>query len=113
MRTPYGAECQFYYEDFARGRNRQECRLVQGRPSGNDWTPGLCKTCPVPAILRANACPNMVLEGAVKKRFLGLSRNLAVTAFCTKAKQDVAEPQVGCGQCHGDSVIAQWLDQLD
>jgi hypothetical protein len=53
----------------------------------------------VPAILRANACSNMILEARVKRRF-GLLRRVAVQAFCTLTKEEVAEPMVGCGHCH-------------
>jgi hypothetical protein len=42
----------------------------------------------------------MVLEGRVEKRFLGMTRRVAVTAVCSKYLVDVAEPHVGCGHCH-------------
>ena len=99
MRTPAGTECKFYYEDFHRGRSRQECRLLQRNPASEPWRPSLCKTCPVPAILWANACPNMVLEGWVGRRW-GLLRQVKVRAFCTLSREEVAEPMVGCGRCH-------------
>ncbi|MBN1579085.1 MAG: hypothetical protein JXA89_00165 [Anaerolineae bacterium] len=99
MRTPAGIECRFYYQDFHRGRSVQECRLVQNNPDSQPWRPKLCKTCPVPAILRANACPNMVLTAWVGWRWL-LFRQVKVKAFCTYAKETVAEPMVGCGRCH-------------
>ena len=53
----------------------------------------------MPDILRANTCPNMILEARVKRRF-GLLRRVAVQAFCTLTKEEVAEPMVGCGHCH-------------
>jgi hypothetical protein len=99
MRTPAGVECRFYYEDFNRGREIQECRLIADNPRSGPWRPSLCKTCPVPAILRANACPNMVLEAWVGRRWLILGQ-VKVRAFCTLTQQPVAEPMVGCGHCH-------------
>jgi hypothetical protein len=27
-------------------------------------------------------------------------RRVQVSAFCEKTKRDVAEPQIGCGECH-------------
>jgi len=99
MRTPAGTECKFYYEDFHRGRSKQECRLIQRNPASEPWRPYLCKTCPVPAILRANACPNMVLEARVGRRW-GLLRQVKVQAFCLLAMEKVDEPMVGCGRCH-------------
>ncbi len=100
MRTPAGTECRFYYADYYRGRNKQECRLIQRNPNSERWTPGLCQTCPVPRLLLANACPHLVLEGRVAKGWGGLTRKVEVAAACTKHLVDVAEPAVGCGHCH-------------
>jgi hypothetical protein len=98
--TPAGQECRYYYEDYFRGRERQECRLIDQNPGSEPWRPELCKSCPVPGILRANACPNLVLEGSVKKGFLGLSRKVVVSAVCSKYLVEVDKPHVGCGHCH-------------
>ena len=100
MITPAGAECRYYYADYYRGRERQECRLLDQNPQSEPWRPELCKNCPVPGMLRANACPNLVLEERVEKRFLGLSRKVSVTAVCSKYLVAVPEPQIGCGHCH-------------
>ncbi|MGD8625828.1 MAG: hypothetical protein PVF47_16870 [Anaerolineae bacterium] len=100
MITPAGKECRYYYEDYNRGRQRQECRLLAQNPQSAPWQPALCQSCPVPGILRANACPNLVLEGRVEKRFLGLKRRVAVEAFCTKYLESGFDPHVGCGHCH-------------
>lgn len=100
MRTPAGVECRYFYGDYYRGKNHEECRLIGDVPPLGDWKPSLCFTCPVPAILRANACEFMVLHGEVK-RFLGVfKKQVVVSAYCTKSNQKVTEPQVGCGQCH-------------
>jgi len=74
--------------------------LLAQNPASESWRSELCKSCPVPGILRANACPHMVLEGQVKKGFLGLSRSVAVRAVCSKHLVEVSEPHVGCGHCH-------------
>jgi hypothetical protein len=110
MRTPAGTECRYYYEDFNRGRTTQECRLILGNPNSAPWKPGLCKTCPVPAILRANACPHMQLEAWVGRRRLVLPR-VRVRAFCRRTQrartnQVVADPMVGCGHCHEERMRA-------
>ena len=102
MRTPAGTECKFYFEDYFRGRERQECRLLALNPAGERWKPALCRKCPVPGILRANACRHLVLEARVVKTLAGLGRRVAVSAACTKSLQDVPRPEVGCGQCHAD-----------
>lgn len=100
MKTPAGAECKYFFGDYFRGRNHEECRLIGNNPPPNNWTPDLCQSCPVPGILRANACPFMELEGKVKRGFLGMGRRVIVTSYCTKAHQVVKEPEVGCGLCH-------------
>lgn len=99
MRTPAGKECRFYYENFHRGRSDQECRLIDNNPNSVDWRPQDCFNCPVPAILQANSDPNLVLEGTVRKGFLGFNRRIEVKAFCSKHLIDVPEPRVGCPQC--------------
>jgi hypothetical protein len=99
MRTPSGAECPYFYGDYARGRNREECRLLQG--ANLPWTPSLCATCPVPAIRRANACEFMQLRPTLARPLLNLFRKqVQVTAYCEKARKAVPEPEVGCGLCH-------------
>ena len=100
MRTPAGKGCSFYYEDFNRGRNIQECRLIERNRESPPWTPGLCQTCPVPDILQANACPNLMLDGQVAKRLFGLSQQVEVSGWCKEYFLEVEQPAVGCGHCH-------------
>ena len=99
MMTPYGQACTYYYQDFHRGRSLQECRLLQRQAKEERWQPALCRTCPVPAILRANACPRMVLEGQIR-RHLVFWRRTEVSAFCLETLEKVENPYVGCGRCH-------------
>jgi hypothetical protein len=98
MRTPAGQECPYYYADFHRGHNRQECRLVD--PAGPRWQPADCGRCPVPRILLANACPNLLLRATVRPGVLGIGRHVAVVASCQRYGTTVAEPEIGCGHCH-------------
>ena len=100
MITPAGAECRYYYADYYRGRDSQECRLIAQNRASEPWRPALCKSCPVPGILRANACPNLVLEGRVERRLLGLAHRVAASAVCSKHLVKVDAPHVGCGHCH-------------
>ncbi len=100
METPAGQECRFYFENFHRGRSVQECRLIQSNPRSPEWRPEDCFHCPVPEILQANSSPHLVLEGTVKKGFLGLvGRRVEVEAFCSRHLVDVPEPRVGCRRC--------------
>ena len=100
MRTPAGTECPHYFEDFHRGRGRQECRLVAQNPRSPTWKPDLCRTCRVPRILQANACPNLVLQASVLPGILGLGRRVEVRAECLMSLTDVSQPEIGCGHCH-------------
>lgn len=106
MRTPFGADCRYYYQDFHRGRSVQECRLVDGTSSAGSWRVDLCRECPVPGILRANGCQYMQLQGRVAKGFLGFGRHMEIVATCSRSEGVVREPYVGCGQCHLDSQAA-------
>lgn len=100
MRTPAGFECSFFFGDYYRGKNREECRLIGNAAPPHQWTRDLCKTCPVPGIQRANSCLDMDLTAQVKRQFLGFYKNVEVKAFCKKSNQDVADPFIGCGECH-------------
>ena len=100
MRTPAGFDCKFFYADYYRGRNKQECRLIARSANSEKWTPDCCRQCRVPKIIWANACPNLTLEARVVKTWLGLGHKVVVTAYCTKFPQDVREPEIGCGHCH-------------
>jgi hypothetical protein len=103
MRTPAGTECPYYYQDFYRGRSVQECRLIARNTRSEAWHPKLCQRCEVPAIRRANACPDMALEAQVVRRWLGLVRRVEVYAVCTEHHVKVENPYVGCGHCHSQA----------
>lgn len=100
MKTPAGRECPYFYGDYRRGRQQEECRLLDANPDGGRWRPPLCQTCPVPGIVQANACPNMALRARVGRRWLGFIEQVEVTAHCRQTHSDVAEPEIGCGHCH-------------
>jgi len=101
MKTPAGSECKYFYGDYYRGRAREECCLLAASTPPQPWRPDMCKTCPAPGILRANACEHVRLNARlVRSLMTGFKRRVAVTAFCEKAQRRVAEPQIGCGECH-------------
>jgi hypothetical protein len=106
MRTPFGQECRYYYQDFHRNRSLQECRLIAQSPTAQEWTPDLCRECPAPGMLRANGCQHLRLEGRVARGFLGIGRRVEVAAACVRSGGKVEQPHVGCGQCHLDTPIA-------
>lgn len=100
MRTPAGTECKFFYGNYFRGRKQEECRLIGNAPPPHHWTPDICAKCPIPGILRANACENIEYKAEVQRSLFGLIKRVEVTAYCKKSQQFVAEPHVGCGLCH-------------
>jgi hypothetical protein len=100
MRTPAGTECKFFYGNYFRGRKQEECRLIGNASPPHHWSPDLCKTCPVPGIIRANACPNLEIRAEVGGLIVNFRRRVKINSFCTKSGLPVAEPEIGCGQCH-------------
>jgi hypothetical protein len=99
MKTPAGKECPHFYGDYYRGRNVEECRLIQAQ--GGGWTRDLCATCPVPEIARANSCQYMKLRVTISRSVLTFfQRRVQVSAYCEKSNRAVTEPQIGCGECH-------------
>jgi hypothetical protein len=100
MITPAGSECPYYYQDFHRGRELQECRLIEQTPEGGIYSPDLCAKCQVPRIVQANACKNLHLEARASNGILGFRKGVQVSAFCIRSERDVKEPEIGCGECH-------------
>lgn len=100
MKTPAGHECRFYYQDYHRGRNLQECRLQKANPNSLPWEPRDCSTCPVPAILRANASVDLELTLTIRNKFLIFGRALDITAYCTRHRIPIEDPYVGCPRCN-------------
>lgn len=98
MRTPAGEECRYYYEDFNRGRQTQECRLIERDRESLPWTPDICGKCPVPSILRANGSPHLRLDLRIRKRF-GLLKTLDLHARCSKHDTPIEDPMRGCQRC--------------
>jgi hypothetical protein len=96
MKTPAGSECKYFYGDYYRGRDHEECRLL-----GAAWRRDLCRTCPVPSIGMANACESMQLRGEVTRPLgAAFQRRVTVTAFCEKTRRSGFDAHIGCGECH-------------
>jgi len=100
MRTPAGVDCPYFYGDYHRGKQIEECRLIGKNPSPQNWTADLCSRCPVPSIKRANACEFMVLTPVIKRKFGLFKRYVSINAYCKKSDETVKEPHIGCGICH-------------
>lgn len=102
MRTPAGKECRHYHEDYHRGKEVQECRLIRENPTSLRWRPVDCSSCTVPDILNANASPDLQLKVTVKPRLLGFGRLVEVTASCLKHRITVDDAFVGCPKCNAE-----------
>jgi len=114
MKTPFGRECKYFYSDYNRGRNQQECRLLLGKISPWRWQTTDCKLCTVPDILWANASEHLVLQAHIVRGFLGLSRRVEVSAHCRKHDVKILDPYVGCEACAVDRpALSSFLPQDD
>jgi hypothetical protein len=117
MRTPAGKECKFYYADYYRGRDIEECRLVKGNPDSLYWRPSDCQKCPVPDMLNANSSPDLELELTIKPRVLGFGRQLEVTGYCRRHQIPIENIYTGCPECNkerpGLDIFRQALDEND
>lgn len=117
MQTPAGKECKYYYQDFHRGRDVQECRLVKENLDSLRWHPKDCSTCPVPDILFANSSPYLDLKLTIQHRFLGFGRNLKLEASCVRHKITIPNPIVGCPHCAENrpalDLFRKALEQMD
>lgn len=95
--------CKFYHQDTHRRVTRKRCRLVGQSPDSEPWHEGLCKRCPVPAILKGNPCLHLALEGRVGRK-LGLFQRVEVYAVCTAKLAEVRNPggcRRGCSEYRG------------
>lgn len=100
MRTPAGKECSFFYGDYFRGREHEECRLLNSLAPPLPWRRALCETCPVPDIQRANACEEMVLTPRMTRPFPFTKQQVQVKTFCKCTERVGFDPYTGCGDCH-------------
>lgn len=117
MRTPAGKDCRYYYADFNRGRNVQECRLIKGNPESLPWKPNDCAKCSVPEILNANSSPNLDLKLTVKPRLLGLGRTLEIEAYCQKHHIPIENAYTGCPECNAErpglDIFREAIERID
>ncbi|MCE7984904.1 MAG: hypothetical protein DYG89_27335 [Caldilinea sp. CFX5] len=90
--------CRYFYGDYHRGRNREECRLLAANPDNErPWRRKLCDSCPVPTLLLSSNTPELVLEAEVKRKFLW--EQVEVTfAICQKHLVELSDPR-HCPEC--------------
>lgn len=102
MRTPAGAECALYYEDFARGKNVQECRAAREAGSAT-WRPEDCAGCPVPVVLAANGSPWLTVAIRIPNKRFRTRRRVTATFTCSLHGGPLADPNTGCSTCNADA----------
>jgi hypothetical protein len=100
MKTPYGKDCYYFYGNYYRGRNDEECRLLGEATPRLAWKRELCSACPVPEILIANACQYMDLVPRLERPFPFTKQIVSVKPYCRKEGRSGFDPHVGCGNCH-------------
>ncbi|HSF80961.1 MAG TPA: hypothetical protein VLA49_06990 [Anaerolineales bacterium] len=111
MRTPAGKECRYFYGDYYRGRQHEECRLLDAANPPLTWKPDLCTSCPVPGILQANACTYLQLKPSFARPFPFIRQEVRVSAYCQKTERTGFDPHIGCGECHPlPDIFAQIAD---
>lgn len=96
MTTP--VDCKYFYGDYFRGRNHEECRLLEASPENQrPWKRKLCDTCPVPDILRQTKCRSLALEAKVTRK-LFRERVEVTFAACTEHVVELSDP-LNCTDC--------------
>ncbi len=102
---PPPVDCRYFYGDYFRGKNREECRLIDANPHNRrPWRRKLCDSCPVPALLRETDCRSLALEAEVKRKLLR-DRVEVTLAVCTEHILELDDPR-HCPRCAQESAAA-------
>ena len=100
MNSP--VNCRFFYGDYHRGKNKEECRLIGANPAnGRSWRRKLCDSCPVPELLIASNSRDLVLQAEVHRKFLR-DRVEVTFAVCAKHMTELDDPGY-CPKCAAES----------
>ncbi|MCB0072117.1 MAG: hypothetical protein KDE20_11690 [Caldilineaceae bacterium] len=102
---PKPVNCRYFYGDYFRGKNHEECRLIEANPENTrPWKRKLCDTCPVPELLIASNSRDLALEAEVRRKFL--RDQVEVTfAVCTKHMRELDDPRY-CPDCAAERAVA-------
>ncbi len=90
--------CRYFYGDYYRGKEKEECRLLAASPDNQrPWKRGHCNSCPVPGVLIASNCRDLALEAKIERKFL--REQVEITfAVCTRHMLELTDP-LHCPQC--------------
>lgn len=90
--------CRYFYGDYHRGNQREECRLLAANPDNEiPWQRSHCDTCPVPELIIVSTSRDLLLEAQVRRRFL--RERVEVTfAVCARHMEQLDDPAY-CPKC--------------
>ena len=95
---PSPVNCRYFYGDYFRGKNHEECRLIAANPENSrPWRRKLCNTCPVPELIITSNSRHLELEAKVQRKFLRDQVEVSF-AVCTKHVLELDDPGY-CPQC--------------
>lgn len=98
-KMPKPVNCRYFYGDYFRGKNKEECRLLDANPKNErPWQRKHCDSCPVPEIMIASNCRDLVLEAKVERKFLWNEQVEVTLAVCTKHMRELSDP-LHCPDC--------------
>jgi hypothetical protein len=102
---PAIVKCRYFYGDYHRGNNHEECRLLAENPDNSiPWRRKLCDTCPVPEVVITSASRDLALEATVVRRML--RERVEITfAVCTKHMLELDDPK-HCPACAAESAAS-------
>jgi hypothetical protein len=97
--------CRYFYGDYFRGKNVEECRLLEAnRDNPIPWKRKHCDTCPVPEVLIASNSRSLQFEAEVRRKLL--RERVEITfAVCTKHLEELSDP-LHCPKCAAEAELA-------
>ncbi len=91
-------DCPYYYSDYRRGNETEECRLLEASPEAQGtWRRALCRTCPVPDTIRHTECDHLTLEATIQRQWM-VSRVRITFALCGESMEELPDPR-HCAIC--------------
>ncbi len=100
-----GVDCPYYYSDYLRGRETEECRLLASSPEATGtWRRALCRTCPVPGTIQQTECDHLVLEATIQRQWL-FQRVQITFSLCGESMEALPDP-LHCSAC---ATSREWM----